>query len=125
MHGEDFKPGTVFKDGRIWVRVRSRGPVITRLKGHEGSVVKLVTEDRDGNLIGKSLVYADKDYDTRSEFPGARGRHHKHDATNVMPAKPDDGSRPGDEPPFTDEELAAIPKVVKHEYLFSDKDKGK
>ena len=132
MLGKDFTPGVVFKDFRIWVRVRTRGPVISKSKGHDGAIVRLTTEDRDGNLIGRSMVYAESTYETRTDFPGARkgkpaakapisftDKPHVKDAADVA----HDIDHEHDDDDFTDEELAAIPKVAKLDLLFSEKKK--
>ncbi|TWE29428.1 hypothetical protein [Prauserella muralis] len=68
MLGQDFTPRVVYRDGERWLRVRTRGPVITR--GVATATVRLTAEDAEGTVC-RAKVHAATDYPTAGAFPAA------------------------------------------------------
>lgn len=61
MLGKNFTTGLTYRDESRWVRVKSRGPVIT--KGVEWPTIRLTVDDN--GTIRRTRVYANRDYETR------------------------------------------------------------
>ncbi|MFF5987562.1 hypothetical protein [Prauserella flavalba] len=62
MLGRDFAPGVVYtEDGLRWLKVRTRGPLITR--GVAEPIVRLTVEGEDGAVF-RCRVQAWADYPT-------------------------------------------------------------
>lgn len=69
MLGQDFEPGAIWEDHSRWLKVKTRGPIIT--KGVDQPTVRLTVEDRD-RVVHRAKVYAGKDYLTADVFPSTR-----------------------------------------------------
>lgn len=65
--GQHFKPGIVYLDGDRWLRVASRGPLITR--GVNRPLVRMTAQDADG-VVHRVKVYAGQLYRTAGSLPG-------------------------------------------------------
>lgn len=67
MLGQHFSPGIVYLDGGRWLRVLTRGPLITR--GMTRPMVRMTAHDGDGT-IHRVQVYAGQLYRTATALPG-------------------------------------------------------
>ncbi|GAA5104544.1 hypothetical protein [Haloechinothrix salitolerans] len=63
MLGKNFTSGLTYRDGNHWVRVKSRGPVIT--KGVDEPTVRLTVEN--AGMTRRTKIYANRDYETRDD----------------------------------------------------------
>lgn len=70
MLGLRFKPGVIYADDSGWLRVKTRGPVITR--GVDQPTIRMTAVDRDG-VARRTKVYAQLDYRTATTFPPVFG----------------------------------------------------
>lgn len=61
MLGKNFTSGMAYRDARGWVRIKSRGPVITQ--GVDRPTIRLTVEDN--GTVRRTKVYADQDYDAK------------------------------------------------------------
>lgn len=70
MLGGLFEPGVIYTDDHGWLRVKTRGPVITR--GVEHPTVRMTAVDRDGH-VHRTQVLARRHYQTATAFPPGSG----------------------------------------------------
>ncbi len=68
MLGKNFTSGLTYRDGSRWVRVQTRGPVITR--GVDEPLIRLTIED-DGTTR-RTKIYANREYETRDDGTAAK-----------------------------------------------------
>lgn len=69
MLGQDFEPGMIYQDRGRWLKVKTRGSVITR--GVDRPIVRLTAEDPEGT-VHREKVDALRDYRVRGQFSAAR-----------------------------------------------------
>lgn len=69
MLGQDFQPGLVYQDHGRWLKVKTRGSIITR--GVDRPIVRLTAEDPEGT-VHREKVDAFRDYRVRGKFSAAR-----------------------------------------------------
>lgn len=70
MLGQDFEPDTIYQDHNRWLKVRTRGPIITR--GVDRPIVRLTVED-ENHVMHRAKVYAGQQYRTAAPAPVSRG----------------------------------------------------
>lgn len=69
MLGKNFTSGLTYRDGNHWVRIKTRGPVITR--GVDKPIVRLTIEETDGTTR-RTKIYANHEYETRDDGTAAK-----------------------------------------------------
>lgn len=70
MLGQNFEPDTIYQDHNRWLKVKTRGPIITR--GVDRPIVRLTVED-ENHVMHRAKVYAGQQYRTAVPAPASRG----------------------------------------------------
>lgn len=70
MLGGLFQPGVIYADDHGWLRVKTRGPVITR--GVEQPTIRMTAADLEGR-VHRTQVLARRQYHTAAAFPPGCG----------------------------------------------------